>query len=228
MRGDIAGLGPAIAARYTVEVAGPKRQAATYQDVLASPSHEVAEIINGELRLSPRPSFPHASVASTLGEELGPPFKRGRGGPGGWIILDEPELHFDTEVVVPDLAGWRRDRLPAIDNVAFSTLAPDWLCEVLSRSTEKLDRAEKLPIYAAQGVRHVWLIHPLNRTLEVLRLHEGKWLTLAVHHDDQRVRAEPFDAIELDLAVLWADLAGPPGGRASEPGAAYGDHAVER
>jgi Uma2 family endonuclease len=210
---------------------GPKRRRATYQDVLDAPTHLVAEIIGGQLRLSPRPGGPHTSVATVLGEELGPPFKRGRGGPGGWIILDEPELHLGAEIVIPDLAGWRRERLPAIQNVAYFTLAPDWLCEVLSRSTEKLDRAEKLPIYAAHGVRNVWLVNPIQRTLEVLRLHDGKWLTLAVHCDDAKVRAEPFDAIELDLADLWADLAPPPrkGGpsRASEPMAAYGDASFE-
>jgi Uma2 family endonuclease len=209
----------------------PRRRRATYQDVLDAPTHLVAEIIGGQLRLSPRPGGPHTSVATVLGEELGPPFKRGRGGPGGWIILDEPELHLGAEIVIPDLAGWRRERLPAIQNVAYFTLAPDWLCEVLSRSTEKLDRAEKLPIYAAQGVRHVWLVNPIQQTLEVLQLHDGKWLTLAVHCDDAKVRAEPFDAIELDLADLWADLALPPrkGGpsRASEPMAGYGDASLE-
>ena len=207
---------------------GPKRRRATYQDVLDAPPHVVAEIIGGELRLSPRPGGPHTSVATVLGEELGPPFRRGRGGPGGWIILDEPELHLGAEIVVPDLAGWRRERLPAVQDAAYFTLAPDWLCEVLSRSTEKLDRAKKLPIYAAHGVRNVWLVNPIQRTLEVLRLHVGKWLTLAVHCDDAKVRAEPFDAIELDLAELWADLAPPPPrkgkpSRASEPLAAYGD-----
>ncbi len=210
---------------------GFKRRA-TYQDVLDAPQHVVAEVIGGQLRLSPRPGGPHASVASTLGEELGPPFRRGRGGPGGWLILDEPELHLEGEIVVPDLAGWRRERLPRVPNAAYFTLAPDWLCEVLSRSTEKLDRADKLPIYAAHGVRNVWLINPLQRTLEVLRIHDGKWLTLAVHCDDARVRAEPFDAIELDLADLWADLEAPPPrkgtpSRASEPMAIYGDEYFE-
>jgi Uma2 family endonuclease len=210
---------------------GPKRRA-TYQDVLDAPPHVVAEIIGGQLRLSPRPGGPHMSVASALGEELGPPFRRGRGGPGGWIILDEPELHLEREIVIPDLAGWRRERLPRVPNAAYFTLAPDWLCEILSRSTEKLDRADKLPIYAAYGVRNVWLVNPLQRTLEVLRLHDGKWLTLAVHCDEARVRAEPFDAIELDLADLWADLEAPPPregtpSRASEPMAVYGDEYFE-
>ncbi|MDB4962289.1 MAG: hypothetical protein JWP01_2288 [Myxococcales bacterium] len=199
----------------------PTRRKATYQDVLDAPAHKVAEIINGELRLSPRPAIPHASVASALGEELGPPFKRGKGGPGGWIILDEPELHLGEEdIVVPDLAGWRRERLPMLSEDAYFTLPPDWLCEVLSKSTEKMDRAEKLPIYAAAGVGHVWLISTRLRMLEVLRLHEGKWLTLAVHRDDERIRAEPFDAIELDLSVLWSDLPLPT--RASEGAAEWG------
>lgn len=199
------------------------RRRATYQDVLDAPAHKVAEIIAGELRLSPRPRLGHASAASTLGAELGPAFGRGRGGPGGWLLLDEPELHLGEDIVVPDIAGWRRERLPSIDpDAPYLTLAPDWLCEVLSPSTEKLDRAEKLPIYAAAGVGHAWLINPELRTLEVLRRHEGKWLTVAVHRDDQRVRAEPFDALELELAVLWADFSGRPL-RAGEPAASYGE-----
>lgn len=196
----------------------PARKRATYQDVLDAPEHQV---VDGELVLAPRPAGPHTSVASVLGGELGPPFKRGRGGPGGWIILDQPELHLADDIMVPDLAGWRRERMPGVgEDVVFFTLAPDWLCEVLSPSTEAFDRARKLPRYAAAGVRNAWLIHPRNRTLEVLRLHEGMWLTIAVHRDDQRVRAEPFDAIELDLAVLWADIVLPPH-RTSEPVALY-------
>ena len=192
----------------------------------------MAEIIRGELRLSPRPAGPHAAVTTVLGEELGPPFRRGRGGPGGWILLDEPELHLGGEIVVPDLAGWRRERLPAVENVPYFTLAPDWVCEVLSRSTEKMDRADKLPIYAEYGVGNVWLVHPLQQMLEVLRLHDGKWLTLAVHRDDAKIRAEPFDAIELDLEELWADLAVQPPrkrrpGMVSEAMAAYGDASWE-
>lgn len=206
---------------------------ATYQDVLDAPPHVVAEIVDGDLWLSPRPAGPHTAVASALGDELGPPFKRGRGGPGGWIILDEPELHLGDDIVVPDLGGWRRERLPGVGNVAYFTLAPDWLCEVISRSTEKLDRAKKLPIYAAHGVRNVWLVNPLQRTLEVLRLHDGKWLALAVHCDNAKVRAEPFDAIQLDLVNLWADLEAPPPprkikrSRASEPLSFYGDARLE-
>jgi Uma2 family endonuclease len=186
-----------------------KKRRATYQDVIDSPEHMVAEIIGGELRLSTRPGGPAIAMASALGDELGPPFKRGRGGPGGWLILDEPELHLGDEIVVPDLAGWRRERMSVVPDAAYFTVPPDWVCEVLSKSTEKTDRVEKVPIYASFGVQHAWLVHPRRRTLEVFRLHEGSWLSIAVHKDTDRARIEPFDAIELDLAVLWADVALP-------------------
>lgn len=209
----------------------PKRRA-TYRDVLDTPPHVVAEVLDGELYQFSRPAGPHASVAWVLGELLGPPFRRGRGGPGGWILLPEPELHLGEDIAVPDLAGWRRERLPAVENVPYFTLAPDWLCEVISPSTERVDRAKKLPIYAAHGVRHAWLVNPLAHTLEVLRLHQGLWLTLGVHCDNACVRAEPFEAIEIDLDELWADLATAPPRRrppsmASEVGAAYGDGGLD-
>jgi Uma2 family endonuclease len=188
-------------------MADPATKHATYEDVLNAPPHQVAEVIDGALHLSPRPAGPHSNVASVLGEELGPPFRRGRGGPGGWLILDEPELHLGRDILVPDIAGWRRERMAKVENVPYFTLAPDWLCEVASPSTEKTDRSRKLPIYATEGVKHVWIIEPARRTLEVFRLVGQDWLLLGVHKDDDRVRAEPFEAIELDLALLWMDLA---------------------
>jgi Uma2 family endonuclease len=188
-------------------MADPARRRATYEDVLRAPRHQVAEVIDGILYTHSRPAKPHAAAATALGEELGPPFKRGRGGPGGWIILDEPELHLGADIVSPDLAGWRRSRMPALTNdEPYFTLAPDWVCEVLSPSTQKMDRAEKLPVYAREGVPHVWLVDPLLHTLEVLRLQAGKWLIVETSKDDAKVGAEPFDAIELDLAILWADV----------------------
>lgn len=191
-------------------MADPARRRASYADVLSAPRHLVAEIIDGDLRLNPRPALPHAAAASALGEELGPPFKRGRGGPGGWILVDEPELHLGSDILVPDLAGWRRERLPVLPSEPFLTLAPDWVCEVLSPRTMKADRADKLPIYAREGVRHAWLIDPIARLLEVLRLDGRSWTLLDVHKDDARVRAEPFEAFELELGVLWADFTPPP------------------
>jgi Uma2 family endonuclease len=186
---------------------------ATYQDVLDAPANKVAELVDGVLHVNPRPAKPHALASSTLGGELIPPFCRGRGGPGGWFIIDEPELHLGADVVVPDLAGSRGERMPVLTtDESYFTLAPDWICEVLSPSTAKLDRAEKLPIYARSEVPHAWLVDPVLRTLEVLRLERGRWVLLDTYHDDARVRAEPFELFELELDVLWAgvQLATPP------------------
>lgn len=162
--------------------------------------------MDGQLHLHPRPALPHAAAASALSEELGPPFKRGRGGPGGWIIVFEPELHLADDILVPDLAGWRRDRLPVLPADPFMTLAPDWLCEVLSPTSAKTDRAGKLPIYARESVRHVWLLDPLQRTLETFRLDGGHYTLLGVHADDAVVNCEPFEVFDLELSVLWADV----------------------
>lgn len=184
----------------------PARRTATYQDLEQLPDHLVGEIVDGELHTSPRPAPRHAVSASELGADLIPPFSRGRGGPGGWWILFEPELHLGHDVVVPNLAGWRRERLPSVtDDPPYLTLAPDWLCEVLSPSTYRLDRIKKLRIYAREGVPHVWLLHPGERTLEVLRLESGRWAIVATHADDAIVRVEPFDAVAVDLLPLWGE-----------------------
>ncbi|MBK6696423.1 MAG: Uma2 family endonuclease [Myxococcales bacterium] len=177
---------------------------ATYADIEALPANMVGELIRGVLYAHPRPASPHAAASSALGEELGPPFKRGRGGPGGWVILDEPELHLREDVLVPDLGGWRRERMPEMPNTAAFTLAPDWACEVLSPSTGAIDRAEKVPIYAREHVSHVWLVDPIERYLEILRLDGATYRLVATFYGDAKVRAEPFDAIELDLSALWA------------------------
>lgn len=178
---------------------------ATYEDLLKVPNNLVAEILGGDLYASPRPALPHSRVSSALQIEIGGPFDRGRGGPGGWWILFEPELHLGDEVLVPDLAGWRRDRLPAIPDAPFLSLAPDWVCEVVSPSTERTDRVLKLPSYARHGVGHAWLVNPTSRTLEVYRRAGEAWVLASSHADDAIVHAEPFDAIELDLLVLWGE-----------------------
>ncbi|CAN5886887.1 hypothetical protein BH11MYX4_BH11MYX4_53180 [soil metagenome] len=180
------------------------KRPATYADLEALPANVVGEILRGVLHASPRPGVPHARAASTLGADLGGPFDRGRGGPGGWVILLEPELHFRDDVLVPDLAGWRRERMPELPSAAFITVAPDWVCEVLSRSTVAIDRAEKLPIYAREQVTHVWFVDPLAQTLEILRLEGDGYRLGAKLSGDAIVRAEPFDAIELELAAMWA------------------------
>lgn len=183
---------------------------ATYADLEAVPSHQVAEIIHGVLHVMPRPAPRHARVSSRLGAKLMGPFDLGEGGPGGWQILDEPELHFPNQVVeagkdvlVPDVAGWRVERMPELPEEAFFSLAPDWICEVLSPSTEQVDREGKMPIYAREGVRYAWLIDPIKRTLEVFVLEGRRWEAGGVWREDDRVRVAPFDAIELNLGVLW-------------------------
>lgn len=182
---------------------GMERKSATYADLEALPGNVVGELISGTLYVSPQPAFPHVVAASRLTIELGGPFDRGRGGPGGWYILAEPELHFGEDVLVPDLAGWRRERMPRSPRTAATSLAPDWVCEVLSPSTMALDRAVKLPVYAREGVRHVWLLDPLARTLEHFRLEGEHYVLLVTHSGPARVRVEPFEAIELELAWLW-------------------------
>jgi len=183
---------------------------ATYEDVLNAPEDKIAEILEGELYLSPRPGPKHAAGASALGGLLWGPFDRGRGGPGGWWILDEPELHLGEHIVVPDLAAWRRDRMATLPTEAFFSLTPDWVCEVLSPSTERIDRARKLRIYAEAGVGHAWLLDPIQGTLEVLRLRDGVWTIAGVMSGDDPVCVEPFEAIALELDALWPEKSDPP------------------
>jgi len=177
---------------------------ATYEDLFNLPPHHTGQILGGVLHVHPRPALRHVTVATGIGEELGPPFRRGRGGPGGWIILHEPELHLSADILVPDLGGWRRERVTAGTlEGAFATLAPDWACEVLSPSTARLDRGEKLDVYRREGVTHVWLVDPAIQTLEILRLDGPTYRLVATFSGDDAVRAEPFDAIELRLSAFW-------------------------
>ena len=176
---------------------------ATYQDVLDAPAHRVAEIVDGTLYTHPRPAPPHAVASSRLGFDLGGPFDRGRGGPGGWWIIDEPELHLGEDILVPDLAGWRRERMVELPDTAYFTLAPDWVCEVLAASTRRLDLHEKRPVYAREGVPCLWLVDPVDRTLEAFELHDGQWLLIASAKDDEPISIRPFDAITFSLGDLW-------------------------
>lgn len=181
----------------------PAPKPATYQDILDAPEHLVAELIEGELYTQPRPGPAHAEAASVLGMDVGGPFQRGRGGPGGWWILDEPELHLGADVIVPDLAGWRRERMPERPKTAYYAIAPDWVCEVLSPSTARLDRVQKLPVYARAPVQHVWLVDPIQQTLEVFRKSGAHYSLVSAFGGAGSVRAEPFDAIELELDAVW-------------------------
>ena len=182
-----------------------KKPRATYEDLLEVPDIMVAEILDGELYASPHPTLRHSLVFTALGARLVEAYGLGRGGPGGWWILHQPELHFGDDVLVPDLAGWRRDRLPQIPDTAAISLAPDWICEVISPSTERIDRVRKLPIYARERVEHAWLINPQTKTLEVFRRGENGWTLLSTHGGDEPVRAEPFEAIAIELSELWGE-----------------------
>jgi Uma2 family endonuclease len=176
---------------------------ATYEDLLKVPENLVAELIDGELYTWPRPGSAHAHAGSVLGGELNAAFERGRGGPGGWWIIDEPEIHLSGEAVVPDIAGWRRDRMPKYPNTSGCDVTPDWLCEIQSESNARHDRVVKLPLYARHDVGHVWMLDPRTRTLEVLRLENRRWVVAANFGGDDVVRAEPFSEIEIPLSILW-------------------------
>lgn len=177
-----------------------------YAQLQDLPEHVTGEILGGKLYSQPRPAARHGLAASALNTDLGAPFGFGRGGPGGWWIIIEPEVHFvrDVELAVPDLAGWRRERMPSVPDGHRFEIVPDWVCEILSPTTAKKDRVVKLPIYARYGVAHVWLVDPVAQTLEAFTLHEGHWSLIALLKDDDQVAVPPFDAVEFSLADLWA------------------------
>lgn len=181
------------------------RHPATYEDVLAAPENMVAELIEGALHVHPRPASRHARASSALGAKVGGPFDFDPGGPGGWWIIDEPELHLGGNVLVPDLAGWRRDRMATFPDAPWFDLAPDWVCEVLSPGTRRIDLTSKRRLYGAAGVLHLWLVDPIARTLEAFALRDDTWTLIAALKDDEEVRVPPFDAIAFPLSVLWPD-----------------------
>lgn len=183
----------------------PGSKPATYADLEALPPNVVGEILYGVLHSHPRPAPRHTRASSRLGIEIGGSFDRGRGGPGGRIILDEPELHLGPHVVVPDIAGWRRETLPRLPDTAWFETPPDWVCEVLSPATQRIDRTDKLAVYAEAGVGHAGYVDPTACTLEVFQLVGGRWQLAATFKDDDAVCAPPFEAHTFSLAVLWPE-----------------------
>lgn len=176
---------------------------ATYEDLLKVPDNLIAELIDGELFTSPRPMPRHMNAAGRIYGRLDRAFRDGDGGPGGWWIVIEQEIHLGRDVFVPDVAGFRRERMPEQPLDEYWSIVPDWICEVVSPSTGRLDRIRKLPRYATHGVGHAWIVDPLHQSLEVYRLEHGRWSLVATHGGDEVVRAEPFEAIELPLSSLW-------------------------
>jgi Uma2 family endonuclease len=179
-------------------MAARMRGRATYEDLLRAPRGMVAELVDGELYTWPRPGGAHILVSSRLGAVLDPFDRR------GWWILDKPEVHLGTNVMVPDLAGWRRERMPDVDGTDHRfTISPDWVCEILSASTTQFDLRRKLPIYADHGIPYAWVIHPIARTLEVFTLQSEHWVLEGVYGGEDKIRAVPFAAVEIDLTIIW-------------------------
>jgi Uma2 family endonuclease len=187
----------------SIEMGNETKRRATYADLEALPENMIGQIIDGELIAMSMPAIPHAIASSVLSGLLVTAFQIGRPETGSWWILKRLELHFGEDVLVPDIAGWQRERMPQLRRAPFFTLAPDWVCEVLSPSTTTLNRKRKREIYAREGVEYVWLVDPDTRTLEVFRRREGQWVALGTHSGEARIRAEPFEALELDLGLLW-------------------------
>lgn len=183
--------------------ADPAHRRATYADLEAVPPHLVAEIIDGRLETHPRPAPRHGRSAWRLTATLSEPFDFGRGGPGGWVFIGEPELHLGPHVVVPDIAGWRTERLPVLPETAYIDVAPDWVCEIASPSTERLDRGPKRRIYADVEVGHLWLLNPQSKFLEAFALVAGQWLLLATFEPGDEVRVAPFDAVGFPMDALF-------------------------
>jgi Uma2 family endonuclease len=181
----------------------PAKKKATYEDLYSVPDNMTGEIINGELIVTPRPSRRHTNAASSLGFEIGPAYQLGRGGPGGWKIIIEPEISLDDNVLVPDLAGWRKERFPESEKGNPISVVPDWVCEILSPGTTGKDKVKKIPTYAHYKVPNLLLIDPLEKTLEVFRLESGRWALLGAFLENEKVRAEPFGEIEIELGNLW-------------------------
>jgi Uma2 family endonuclease len=176
---------------------------ATYEDLLKVPDNLIAELIDGELFTSPRPPSRYMRAASRLYRQVGNAFDADEVGATNWWITFADQINLEPDVFVPDVAGWRRERVPDWPRDEYWNVAPDWVCEVVSPSTGRLDRVRKLPGYAFHGIPYAWMLDPLLQTLEVYRLEQGRWVTIATHGGDDVVRAEPFEAAEIRLASLW-------------------------
>ncbi|HYV46950.1 MAG TPA: Uma2 family endonuclease [Myxococcaceae bacterium] len=181
------------------------KKPATYDDIRQLPEGMNGELVDGQLFAWPRPTMGHAHLAGVLLYELHGSFDLGKGVHGRWWIFREPELHFGPNVVIPDLAGWRRERLPKMPDVPFMELAPDWICEITSRSTASFDRVNKLPVYLKAGVAFAWLVDPTSRTIEALQKVKDHWTLIGNFPGDAPARIEPFEAHEFDLSTLWLE-----------------------
>ncbi|MBF0508339.1 MAG: Uma2 family endonuclease [Deltaproteobacteria bacterium] len=187
-------------------MAKPASKKATYEDLYGIPENTTGQIIDGELIVTPRPSRRHGFSATALGGAVTGPYQFGQGGgSGGWIFIIAPEIGLGENILVPDLAGWKRERFPWQEEFNWISVAPNWVCEVLSPSTLRIDKVKKMHIYARHGIEHIWLIDPAAMFLEVFRLESGGWLLLGSYAENDKVRAEPFQEIEINLGDLWLE-----------------------
>ncbi len=187
-------------------MAEPARKRATYDDLYNIPENMTGEIIDGQLYATPRPSRKHVRTVYSLGYVIGRSYDFDeRGGPGGWIFLPESEIQLDGDTFVPDLAGWRKERFPAEEDHNWISVAPDWVCEILSPSSIRHDRITKIGTYAKHRIPYFWLVDPVAKILEVFKLESGRWTVAGAYAENEKVRAEPFQEIEIDLANLWLE-----------------------
>lgn len=181
------------------------KKKAVYEDLRSLPENVVSEIVDGGLVATPRPLYRHGLAFSALGAMIVPPYQFGRGGgPGDWWILDKPEVHLGEHVLVPDLAGWKKDRMPELPATNWTSIAPDWVCEILSPATFRLDRIQKMPLYAQHGVLFLWLVDPDRKGFEPFGPEAGSRSLPGTYLGDDKVRAGPFREVEIDLNHLWA------------------------
>lgn len=187
-------------------MAARMKTGATYEDLVRLPENLIGELIDGELYASPRPTGPHGRVASALTALISSRYDLGIDGPSGWWIIFEPELHLGGNAMVPDLAGWRRERMPTVPKSHKFTIVPDWVCETLSTSNATYDRKIKMPGYARRGVPWAWITDPQRRTVEVLKLVDGRWARIAIYDESDVFAAEPFPLAEIDLPRIWGAM----------------------
>jgi Uma2 family endonuclease len=184
----------------------PAKKKATYEDLYTIPENMTGEIINGELVVTPRPSRKHGFAATVLSTEIVTPYQFGRGGgPGGWIFIVEPEIGLEENILVPDIAGWKRERFPRAEAHNWISVAPDWICEVLSPHTARYDRIGKMRIYIRHRVPYVWLVDPILLTLEAYNIEPDGRIILSSFAGNEKVRMEPFPELELDLGLFWLE-----------------------
>jgi Uma2 family endonuclease len=186
----------------------PARRLASWADLVEAPDDgRVWEVLGGSLEAQPRPRPAHSRAQARVAGELSGPFDQGRGGPGGWWLLIEPDVEFEVhEIVVPDVAGWRRERMSVLPAERPIRTRPDWTCEVLSPSNRRRDRGRKADLYLRAGVPHYWIVDPDERMLEAFEAKAGAWVRLGAWSDGDTLRIPPFEAIELDVGGLFTPL----------------------